>query len=130
MQYKYVCRAWDHVRLLQLPHSKRICIFSLCSLGSISKDCFCWILAIDAAELSKLGKKSNIFRCSFILRKCTKLSDGSVLHLRSRLMHSKKFHDGHDVFMCCTNYMSCNNGSGNSSGLLLYFIVLYLRLLF
>jgi hypothetical protein len=45
-------------------------------------------------------------------------------------MHSKKFHDGHDVFMCCTNYLRCNNGSGNSSGLLLYFIVLYLRLLF
>ena len=128
MQYKYVCRAWDHVRLLQLPHSKRICIFSLCSLGSISKDCFSWILAIDAAKLSKLGKKLNIFRCVFILRKCTKLSDGSILHLRSRLMHSKKFHDGHDVFMCCTNYLCCNNGSGNSSGLLLYFIVLYLWL--
>ena len=128
MQYKYVCRAWDHVRLLQLPHSKRICIFSLCSLGSISKDCFSWILAIDADKLSKLGKKLNIFRSGFILRNRTKLSDDSILHLRSRLMHLKKFHDGHDVFMCCTNYLCCNNGSGNSSGLLLYFIVLYLRL--
>ena len=128
MQYKYVCRAWNLVRLLQLPHFKGICIYSLHSPSSIFKDCFSWILAIDAAELSKLGKKSNIFRCSFILRKCTKLSDGSILHLRSRLMHSKKFHDGHDFFMCCTNYLCCSNGSGNSFGLLLYFIVLYLWL--
>ncbi len=126
MQQKHVCRAWDLIRLLQLPHSKRICISSLHSLISLFKACICWILATNAAELFKAWKESDILRSGFILRECTKLPDDSILHIRSRSLYTEKLHDGHDIFLCCINNMPYCNSSGNCSRSILHFIMLYL----